>query len=60
MVVEFAQAGRRMIRHFGVFKFPPDINEIRIAECFAAMEGMVGKIVGLLEFEHGPYQSDKV
>jgi len=48
-----------MIRHFGVFKFHPAIDEARISECFAAMEGMVGKIAGLLDFEHGPYQSDE-
>lgn len=48
-----------MIRHFGVFKFHPDVDETRIGECFAAMEGMVGKIPGLLTFEHGSYQSDE-
>lgn len=48
-----------MIRHFGVFKFHPEVTETRIGECFAAMAGMVGKIDGLLSFEHGPYQSDE-
>lgn len=48
-----------MIRHFGVFKFHPDIDEVSIGECFAAMQGMVGEIDGLLDFEHGPYQSDE-
>jgi hypothetical protein len=48
-----------MIRHFGVFQFHPDITENRIQECFAAMAGMVGKIDGLLGFEHGSYQSDE-
>jgi len=48
-----------MIRHFGVFKFFPNVNQERIDECFAAMAGMVGKIDGLLDFEHGPYLSDE-
>jgi hypothetical protein len=48
-----------MIRHFGVFQFHPDITEAKISECFAAMADMVGKIDGLLGFEHGPYQSDE-
>ncbi len=48
-----------MTRHFGVFQFHPDITENRIQECFAAMAGMVGKIDGLLTFEHGSYKSDE-
>lgn len=46
-----------MTRHFGVFQFHPQITESKIKECFAAMVGMVGKIDGLLGFEHGPYKS---
>ena len=48
-----------MTRHFGVFQFHPEITESKIGECFAAMAGMVGKIDGLLTFEHGPYKSDE-
>ncbi|MEP2776538.1 MAG: Dabb family protein [Luteolibacter sp.] len=48
-----------MIRHFGVFKFHPEVTETQIGECFSAMAAMVGKIDGLLSFEHGPYQSDE-
>ena len=48
-----------MTRHFGVFQFHPDITENKIQECFSAMAGMVGKIDGLLTFEHGPYKSDE-
>ena len=59
MAVKSAQGDCHMVRHFGVFKFHPDIDETRIGECFAAMDGMVGKIDGLLTFEHGPYQSDE-
>lgn len=48
-----------MVRHFGVFQFKPEITPEQIANCFAELEGMVGKIPGLLEIEHGPYQSDE-
>ncbi len=48
-----------MTRHFGVFQFHPDITDAKIVECFAAMAGMVGKIAGLLAFEHGPYKSSE-
>lgn len=48
-----------MIRHFGVFKFNDDVTETQINECFATMQDMVGKIPGLLDMEHGPYQSDE-
>jgi hypothetical protein len=48
-----------MTRHFGVFQFHPQITESKIEECFAAMAGMVGKIDGLLGFEHGSYKSDE-
>ena len=30
-----------------------------IAHCFGALAGMVGKIDGLLAFEHGPYESEE-
>lgn len=46
-----------MVRHFGIFQFHPDITESKIAECFAVMAGMVGKIDGLLAFEYGSYKS---
>lgn len=48
-----------MVRHFGVFKFNPDVTDAQIDECFAAMKGMVGRIPGLQDMEHGPYQSDE-
>jgi len=48
-----------MTRHFGIFKFKPDITPETITRCFDAMAGMVGKIDGLLTFEHGPYESDE-
>lgn len=46
-----------MVRHFGVFKFKPAITEEQITECFLTMNGMVGAISGLLNFEYGPYNS---
>lgn len=48
-----------MVRHFGVFQFKPEITPAQIDNCFAELRGMVGKIPGLLDIEHGPYQSDE-
>ena len=48
-----------MVRHLGVFQFKPEITEAQIENCFAELRGMVGKIPGLLDIEHGPYQSDE-
>lgn len=48
-----------MIRHFGVFKFLPTVDQEGVDRCFAAMAGMVGKIDGLLDFEHGAYRSSE-
>lgn len=48
-----------MVRHFGVFQFKPGITPEQIDNCFAELKGMVGKIPGLLDIEHGPYQSDE-
>ncbi|SIR31439.1 Dabb family protein [Maribacter ulvicola] len=46
-----------MIRHFGMFKFKEGISDKQIEECFTVMKQMVGKIPGLLDMEHGPYES---
>lgn len=46
-----------MVRHYGVFKFKPEVTAAQIDECFIAMKGMVGQIPGLQEVEHGPYDS---
>ena len=46
-----------MVRHYGVFKFKPEVTEAQIDECFASMKGMVGQIPGLEKVEHGPYDS---
>ena len=48
-----------MVRHFGVFQFKEGVTEDDIAECFREMKGMIGKIPGLLDMEHGPYKSDE-
>ena len=32
-----------MVRHFGVFKFKPGINEEQIDQCFLTMKAMVGE-----------------
>lgn len=46
-----------MIRHFGMFQFKSGVTAAQIDECFSEMKGMVGKIPGLLDMEHGPYES---
>lgn len=46
-----------MIRHFGMFQFQPGVTAREIDECFSEMKGMVGKIPGLLDMEHGLYES---
>ncbi len=46
-----------MVRHFGMFQFKDGISDRQINECFSEMKGMIGKIPGLLEMEHGPYES---
>lgn len=46
-----------MTRHYGMFQFKEGISEAEIDNCFAVMKAMVGKIPGLLEMEHGPYDS---
>ena len=48
-----------MVRHFGVFQFKPEITSEQIDNCFVELKGMVGKIPGLLDIEHGPYDSDE-
>lgn len=40
-----------------MFQFKHGISSVQIDECFAEMKGMIGKIPGLLEMEHGPYES---
>ena len=48
-----------MVRHFGVFQFYPHVTSAEIDETFTAMKSMVGQIPGLLDMEHGPYDSDE-
>ncbi len=45
------------VKHFGVFQFKSDVSAEQIEECFAEMKGMIGRIPGLLEMTHGPYDS---
>ncbi len=46
-----------MVRHFGVFKFKDVTSQEQITECFQIMNGMVGKIDGLIDMEYGSYNS---
>ena len=45
------------VKHFGVFQFKQDVTAEQIEHCFSAMKEMVGRIPGLLEMVHGPYDS---
>lgn len=45
------------VKHYGVFPFKEGITPEQIETCFAEMHGMVGKIPGLLDLIHGPYDS---
>lgn len=47
------------VKHYGVFRFKPDISAGQIETCFREMAGMVGRIPGLLDFASGPYESDE-
>jgi hypothetical protein len=46
-----------MVRHFGMFQFKEGVSASQIDNCFNEMNGMVGKIPGLLAMENGPYES---
>ena len=45
------------VKHFGVFQFKDGTRPDEVDACFASMEQMVGRIPGLLDFAHGPYDS---
>ncbi|WP_377047611.1 Dabb family protein [Roseibacillus persicicus] len=42
-----------------MFQFHEEVTEEQIEECFREMKSMIGTIPGLLEMEHGPYESDE-
>jgi hypothetical protein len=46
-----------MVRHFGMFQFKEGVSASQIDTCFREMNGMVGKIPGLLAMENGSYES---
>jgi hypothetical protein len=45
------------VKHLGLFEFHAATTPDQVELCFQALGGMVGKIPGLLEFLHGPYDS---
>jgi hypothetical protein len=45
------------VKHYGCFQFKDGTTDATISECFTSMEGMVGKIPGLIDFNYGPYDS---
>ena len=42
-----------------MFQFKKGITETEIESCFSTMKKMVGQIPGLLDMEHGPYDSSE-
>ena len=46
-----------MTRHYGMFQFKEGVTNAEIENCFSTMKAMIGKIPGLLEMEHGAYDS---
>jgi hypothetical protein len=40
-----------------MFQFHPNVSTEQIDNCFREMQGMIGKIPGLLSMENGPYES---
>jgi hypothetical protein len=40
-----------------MFQFKEGVLDLQIKECFETMQAMVGKIPGLLNMEHGSYDS---
>lgn len=47
------------VKHYGCFEFKAGTTDETIRHCFQSMAAMVGKIPGLLDFNHGPYDSDE-
>ena len=47
------------VKHYGVFQFKEGVNGEQIATCFESMASMVGEVPGLMDFCHGPYDSDE-
>jgi hypothetical protein len=45
------------VKHFGMFQFKPEVTQEGIDTCFHELVGMVGKIPGLIDVHHGPYDS---
>lgn len=46
-----------MVRHIALFQFKEGVTAQKIDECFIALQSMVGRIPGIVSFEHGPYDS---
>lgn len=48
-----------MVRHIALFQFKAEVTQEKIDECFAALQGMMGRIPGIVGFEQGPYESSE-
>ena len=47
------------VKHYGCFEFKAGTTQETIDHCFSSMGEMLGKIDGLIDFNHGPYDSDE-
>ena len=45
------------VKHYGIFQFKEGTTPEKIETCFIELHAMVGKIPGLLDMIHGPYDS---
>ncbi len=47
------------VKHIAFLQFKEDVSPDQIDRCFESLVGMVGRIPGLLDIVHGPYESDE-
>ena len=47
------------VKHVVLLKFKAGLSQAKIDEIFAALDGLRGKIPGLLDFSGGAYSSDE-
>ena len=45
------------VKHFAVLQFKEQVTPQQVDECFRELAGLVERIPGLLDFQHGPYDS---
>jgi len=45
------------VKHFAVLQFKDQVTPDQVDECFRELASLVDRIPGLLDFQHGPYDS---